>query len=162
MARSSRRDRRPAASPPAPRTGPPADLDPWPLRNLGALRASADRGLAAITGGATLAHCDIRADNLLVRPDGRVIVVDWPWGSLGPAWLDTVLLAINVLVHGGEASRLLTSVDPAAATCVITGVAGYFHWRSRQPPPPGLPTVRTFQRFQGDALVPWLRTAFDG
>ncbi|MEU8237499.1 phosphotransferase [Actinoplanes missouriensis] len=135
----------------------PADLDPWLAQNLGALGAAADRGLAAISEGETLTHCDIRADNLLVRPDGRIIVVDWPWGAVGPAWLDTVLLSINVLVHGGDASRLLTDVDQDSAVGVIAGFTGYFQWWCRQPPPPGLPTVRAFQRFQGDALIPWLR-----
>ena len=137
----------------------PADLDPWAVRHLGDLRAAAGRGLAAIATGETLTHCDIRADNLLVREDGRIIVVDWPWGSIGPAWFDTVVLAMNVLVHGGDATRLLDGIDPEAATGVIAGFTGYFQWQSRLPPPPGLPTVRAFQRFQGDALLPWLRDA---
>ncbi|MBB2948067.1 aminoglycoside phosphotransferase (APT) family kinase protein [Actinoplanes lutulentus] len=136
---------------------PPADLDPWLVANLGALRAASEHGLAAISHGDTLTHCDIRADNLLVRTDGRILIVDWPWGSLGPAWLDTVMLAMNVLVHGGDPSRLLVGLDPDDVTGVIAGFTGYFHWQSRLPPPPGLPTVRAFQRFQGDALVPWLR-----
>ncbi|BBH66450.1 hypothetical protein ACTI_31350 [Actinoplanes sp. OR16] len=137
---------------------PPDDLDPWLVDHLDALRAASAHGLAAISEGDTLAHCDVRADNLLVRPDGRVMIVDWPWGSIGPAWLDTVMLAMNVLVHGGDPDGLLRGIDPAAVTGVVAGFTGYFHHRSRMPPPPGLPTVRAFQRFQGDALVPWLRT----
>jgi hypothetical protein len=42
---------------------------------------------------------------------------------------------------------------------VFAGAAGYFLNRARQPAPPGLPTIREFQRFQGDALLPWLRDA---
>ncbi|MEU4694149.1 phosphotransferase [Actinoplanes sp. NPDC023714] len=136
---------------------PPADLDPWLVDHLGALRAASARGLASLAQGDTLAHCDVRADNLLVRADGRVMIVDWPWGSVGPAWLDTVQLAMNVLVHGGDPGRLLDGIDPDAVIGVIAGFTGYFHHRSRMPPPPGLPTVRAFQRFQGDALVPWLQ-----
>jgi aminoglycoside phosphotransferase (APT) family kinase protein len=136
---------------------PPADLDPWALAHLDGLRAAAARGLAAIADGDTLTHCDIRADNLLVRPDGRIVVVDWPWACVGPAWLDTLLLAVNVIVHGGDADQVLTGVDPQHAADVIAGFTGYFLHQCRLPDPPGLPTVRAFQRFQGDALLPWLR-----
>jgi Ser/Thr protein kinase RdoA (MazF antagonist) len=68
--------------------------------------AAAVRGLAAIAAGNTLTHRDIRADNILVRADGGIVFVDWPWGCVGPAWLDTVLLALNVIVHGGDGDRL--------------------------------------------------------
>jgi hypothetical protein len=37
------------------------------------------------------------------------------------------------------------------------GTAGFFLDIARQPPPPGLPTLRAFQRFQADALLPWSR-----
>ena len=134
----------------------PDDLDPWVVAHLAELRAAAARGLAAIAAGSTLAHCDVRADNLLVRPDGSVVVVDWPYGSVGPAWLDTVLLAMNVLVHGGPGDRLLAGVDPRVATDVIAGVTGGYLERSRQPSP-GIPHVRAFQRAQADAVLPWLR-----
>jgi Ser/Thr protein kinase RdoA (MazF antagonist) len=136
---------------------PPADLNPWARAALPVLRASADRGLAALASGDTLAHCDIRADNILVREDGRPIFIDWPWGCVGPGWLDRVLLAINVLVNGGSAERLLAALDPEQVTGVVAGFTGYFLHQSRTPPPPGIPTVRAFQRAQADALLPWLR-----
>jgi hypothetical protein len=136
---------------------PPDDLDPWAAAHLGDLEAAAQRGLAAVATGNTLTHCDIRADNLLVRPDGDIVFVDWPWGCIGPAWLDTVLLALNVIVHGGDGDRLLEGIDPRHATDVIAGITGFFLDVGRLPPPPGLPTVRAFQRAQGDALIPWLR-----
>jgi Ser/Thr protein kinase RdoA (MazF antagonist) len=131
---------------------PPADLDPWAAAHLDDLVTTADRALASLTGD-TLAHCDIRADNMLLRPDGSVVFVDWPWGCAGPAWLDTALLALNVIVHGGDGDPLL----PDQGAGVIAGFAGYFLDVARLPPPPGLPTVRAFQRWQGDALLPWLR-----
>jgi len=141
---------------------PPADLDPWARESLPALRASAARGLAATASGDTLTHCDIRADNILVRDDGRPIFVDWPWGCIGPAWLDRVLLAVNVLVNGGTADRLVTDLDPTVVTDVVTGVTGYFLHTCRTPPPPGIPAVRAFQRAQADALLPWLRRRTTG
>lgn len=136
---------------------PPADLEPWVTDLLPALRAAAARGLAALATGDSVAHCDIRADNLLVRPDGRMIIVDWPWACVGPAWLDTVLLAVNVVVHGGTADRIVAGLDQGLVTEVLAGLTGYFRHVSRLPPPPGLPTVRAFQRWQADALLSWLR-----
>ena len=135
---------------------PLPDLDPWVAARLDDLRAAADRGLAAVGTGATLAHCDVRADNLLVRPDGSVVVVDWPYGCVGPAWLDTLLLAMNVLVHGGAGDRLLAGLDPRTTTDVITAFTGDFLDRSRHPSP-GIPHVRAFQRAHADAVLPWLR-----
>jgi hypothetical protein len=68
------------------------------------------------------------------------------------------LLALNVLVHGGDGDAILDDLpDPAAARDLIVALTGYFLDRCRQPPPPGLPTVRAFQRFQADALLPWAR-----
>jgi aminoglycoside phosphotransferase (APT) family kinase protein len=136
---------------------PPDDLDPWVPAHLDELDAMAARGLAAIADGDTLTHCDIRADNLLVRPDGRIVVVDWPWGCVGPAWLDTVVLALNVIVYGGDTDRVLSGVDPRHAVDLVAGFTGAFLHQCRLPDPPGLPTVRAFQRAQGDALLHWLR-----
>lgn len=131
---------------------PPAGLDPWAAAHLDDLVTAAARGLASLTGD-TLAHCDVRADNMLIRADGSVVFVDWPWGCAGPAWLDTTLLALNVIVHGGDGDAIL----PPAGADVVTGFTGYFLDRARRPPPPGLPTVRAFQRAQGEALLPWMR-----
>jgi serine/threonine protein kinase len=136
---------------------PPPDLDPWAAAHLTELRAAADRALAAVGTGHTLVHCDIRADNLLVRPDGSIVIVDWPWACTGPAWLDTVLLGLNVLVYGGSPERAFAGVDPGVCADVLAGFAGYFVDIGRRPDPPGLPTVRAFQRAQGNALLPWLR-----
>ena len=136
---------------------PPPDLDPWVADHLDVLRAAAAHGLAALATGTTLTHCDIRADNMLVRPDGRVIIVDWPWGCIGPDWLDTVLLALAIEVHGGTADRVVAHLDPHVVAGVFAGLAGYFQHVSRLPPPPALPTVRAFQRWQGDAIMSRLR-----
>ncbi|MGB2568011.1 aminoglycoside phosphotransferase family protein [Micromonospora citrea] len=142
---------------------PPADLDPWARAHLPELCAAAERGLAALDGE-TLCHVDLRADNLLLDTAGAVTVVDWPHACRGPAWLDTALLLVNVLLHGGHDVEALlrrlpltAAVDPDALTGVHAGLAGFFLDGARRPPPPGIPTVRAFQRAQGDALLPWVR-----
>ncbi|MCO8272700.1 aminoglycoside phosphotransferase family protein [Actinoplanes sp. TRM 88003] len=136
---------------------PPADLDPWAAGHLPELIAAAELGLAASDTGDTLAHCDIRADNMLVRPDGRLVIVDWPWGATAPVWFDRVLLALNITVHGGDPERVIAGLDRRIVTDVFAGFAGFFRDISRLPPPPGLPSVRAFQRWQADELLPWLR-----
>jgi aminoglycoside phosphotransferase (APT) family kinase protein len=142
---------------------PPADLDPWAARHLGELCALTDRALAAMVGD-TLVHGDLRADNLLLGPDGSVTVVDWPGACLGPAWLDTVLLLINVRLFGGHDVQALladraiaTGADPEDLVAVLAAAAGYFVDVARLPAPKGLPTVREFQRVQGEAVLSWLR-----
>jgi hypothetical protein len=95
----------------------------------------------------------------LIGPAGEVTVVDWPWGCRGPRWLDRVLLLINVRLYGGlDCEELLRAIDgdPDDMRSVLIALAGFFLDRSRTPPPPGIPTVRAFQRAQADALLSWL------
>ncbi|WP_433376022.1 aminoglycoside phosphotransferase family protein [Actinoplanes sp. CA-142083] len=136
---------------------PPADLDPWVARRLGDLRSASERALAAIATGETLVHCDIRADNLLIRRDGRMMVVDWPWGCVGPEWFDRLLLGLDVLTNGGDPSRVFEGIDEGTVTDIIAAIAGMFEHIHRLPPPPGIPTVRAFQKSQAEAIRPWLR-----
>jgi aminoglycoside phosphotransferase (APT) family kinase protein len=142
---------------------PPADLHPWAARRLDRLCALADRGVAALTGD-SLVHSDVRADNLLLRRDGTVRIVDWPWACRGPAWLDRLLLLVNVRLYGGDhdTGALLaacaeeTGADPRDLVAVLAALAGFFADMARRPPPLGIPTVRAFQRAQADAIVSWL------
>ncbi|MEV6345096.1 phosphotransferase [Actinoplanes sp. NPDC051851] len=142
---------------------PPAGLGPWITGRLADLRAAAAAGLAAVAaGGETMLHADIRKDNLLVRPDGRVVVVDWPWSCVGPAWLDTVLLAADVIIHGGDVERVLAGLDRRTAVRVITAVTGMYEDECRKPAPPGVPTLRAEQRIWATALLGWLRNELPG
>jgi aminoglycoside phosphotransferase (APT) family kinase protein len=138
---------------------PPADLHPWAARHLDTLREQADRALAALAGD-TLVHLDVRADNLLIAGDGTVTLVDWPHACVGPRWLDRVLLLVNVCLHGGhDVAALLrrfageADADEGDLWAVLAGLAGYFVDQSRRPPPPGIATVRAFQRVQGEAVI---------
>lgn len=130
-------------------------LDPWTAAHLDELCALADHGLAALAGD-TLAHTDIRADNLLIGADGTVTVVDWPHACRGPAWLDTLLLLVNVRLYGGTADLATVDADRADLVGALAGLGGFFADAARHPAPPGLPTLRAFQRAQADAVVSWL------
>jgi len=147
----------------AERPGPPGSA----LPDLDPLRELAVRGVEAL-GGDTLVHGDLRADNVLVTAAGAVLV-DWPWACRGAAWLDTAMLLVEVERFGGhDVDGLLATlpltrdVDPDDLTGFLAGLVGYFLDTARLPPPPGLPTVREFQRVQGVALLDWVRARVSG
>jgi Ser/Thr protein kinase RdoA (MazF antagonist) len=143
---------------------PPADLDPWVRAQLPLLTRQADHAITALDGH-TGVHMDIRADNLLIRPDGQVIVVDWPWLSRGPAWLDSTLLMASVLRFGNGAHDLNAllcgigqefDVTVEVLRSVLVGFAGFYIDAARMPSIKGLPTVGAWRKAQGDALVEWI------
>ncbi|MEV0350280.1 aminoglycoside phosphotransferase family protein [Nonomuraea sp. NPDC050680] len=130
-------------------------LDPWALRHLGAL-AELESGWAAAAAGDTLLHADLRADNMLLTEE-RVYVVDWPWACVGAAWFDSLAMLPSVAMQGGPPPQELFPDPDPAATAVIAAFTGFLVRQSRQPPPPGLPTVRAFQRAQGVVALDWLK-----
>jgi Phosphotransferase enzyme family len=145
----------------------PKDLDPWVVDHLDELVERSRQGLLALRGD-RLVHCDVRADNLLIDAGGHVTMVDWPWAGLGASWFDPLALILNVNVYGGydpdalQAGHPTTSVvDPLDVTAVLAGVTGYFLDAARRPVGPDLPTLREFQRFQGEATLRWLRTRIE-
>lgn len=139
---------------------PPVDLDSWAQARLEQLCELASHAPESIRGD-SLVHTDIRADNLLVRADGTVAVVDWPWASRGAAWFDRLSLLVNVGLYGGhDVERLVTETVPAAPneiTAVLVGLTGYFLDAARRAAPCGLPTVRAFQAAQGRSTLEWVK-----
>jgi aminoglycoside phosphotransferase (APT) family kinase protein len=137
---------------------PPPDLDPWVRERLPELTEKAAHAERAVAGD-TVVHLDVRADNLLIGPAGEVTLVDWPWACRGPRWLDRLLLLVNVRLYGGhDCEAMLRDLDGDEddMRSVLIGLTGYFVDAARNPPPPGLPTLRAFQRAQADALLPWI------
>ena len=139
-----------------------AGLDPWAARHLDRL-AELESGSVAAAAGTTLVHGDVRADNLLLTPD-RVVVVDWPWACIGAAWFDLLAMLPSVRMQGGPAPEEVFAAhpvgragDPDAVTAVLAAITGFFVRNARLPAPPGLPTVRAFQRAQGEVALEWLR-----
>ena len=138
-----------------------AAADEWSTRNAHEL-AGFEARAAEASGGDTLLHLDLRADNMLLTHD-RVWFVDWPHARIGVAWLDVVLLAPSVAMQGGPPPEDLLRAHPSALTAnpdditaAIAAMAGYFTWHALRPPPPGLPTVRPFQAAQGAVARRWL------
>ncbi|WP_280366634.1 phosphotransferase family protein [Nocardia wallacei] len=126
--------------------GPPADLDEWPRRNLTRL-AELETTWMGYAAGNTLLHTDIRPDNLMIRSDGSVVVVDWAWPCVGAAWVDAVSLAPSMLAVGVDPDPVLAGigVDKNAVDAFAAGLAGYWARNCRQPAPPRSPHLRDHQ-----------------
>jgi len=121
-----------------------AGLDPWAVRHLRRL-ARLEAGWPAATEGRTLLHLDLRADNLLLTPT-RVVAVDWPYASVGAAWVDLALLLPSVTMQGGPdpeptfaAHPVAAAADPAAVTATLAAFAGLVPARRRPPATPARP-----------------------
>jgi len=133
----------------------------WARRNierLAALESEWERASA----GKTLLHFDLRADNILLTAD-RVLVVDWPHASLGAGWMELLQILPSIAMQGGPEPWEIFDSHPLGrrapdreVTAVLAAVAGYFTRQSRLPAPPGLATLRAFQRDQGIPAVEWL------
>ena len=144
------------------RDAPPDGLDEWSRRHLEKLADLEARAPGAAVGD-TLLHFDIRADNVLIGPDGRVWFFDWPHACVGAAWFDAVAFAPSVTMQGGPPPEQVLAryggtrdADPADVTACIATAAGFFTRTALEPPPPGLPTVRAFQVAQAIVAREWL------
>lgn len=144
--------------------GDPGRLDAWSRAHLDAL-AAAETGWTEAASGSSLVHADVRADNVLIGPDGAVTFVDWPWACEGAAFLDLAFLLPSVALGGGptpvevvERYRLFNDVEPEALRAVVVALTGFFVRSALDPPPPGLPRIREFQQVQADVALGWLQT----
>jgi hypothetical protein len=109
-------------------------------------------GIRALAEGKALAHYDLRADNIILTDD-RVVFIDWAHPALAPRWTDTVILHADM-----RASVMLPQLpDDQAITGFIAAVAGGLWWGAAQPAPPGLPTIRGWQREQAIIHLDWVR-----
>ncbi|MGP9500756.1 phosphotransferase [Specibacter sp. AOP5-B1-6] len=142
---------------------PLADMPAWAGEHLGELATLARAGVAALAGDA-LVHGDLRTDNILLTADGTVFL-DWPWAARGAPWVDALSVLLNVKTLDPAANvdqwlaghPVFAGAAPEAVSAVLAGWAGYFLDMSRRPAPPGIPTLRAFQRKQADVLISWLQ-----
>ena len=122
------------------------------------------RGEAALQRVAppfALLHFDTRSDNVRLLGE-RLVMFDWPFASVGPAEFDVAAFAQAVAAEGGPTpERVLKWYEdvlplrPQAIDASIAGIAGYFADRAWRPPLPGLPRLRSIQRRQFKASLPW-------
>ncbi|KJL43573.1 aminoglycoside phosphotransferase family protein [Microbacterium trichothecenolyticum] len=153
----------PVTLPPLPR-----GLDTWVRAHHDGLTDAAARAVADVRGD-RLVHFDTRADNILLREDGSVVLIDWPWAARGVAWFDALSLLINVRYYDPDADierligryAIFDGMPRDAATRVLAGFAGMFLGSSLRPVPPRMPTLRTFQRDQAIVTLDWLRERWE-
>lgn len=105
-------------------------------------------------GGDALLHVDVRSDNLCLR-DGRAILVDWNWASIGDPAFDVAAWLPSLHAEGGPMPEEIMP-DGAAFAAML---AGFFAERAAQPAIPEAPHVRPLQRMQAATALPWAARA---
>lgn len=142
---------------------PPPDLVGWQGAHLADLLALEALAVEAAAGDRLL-HLDARGDNMLLRADGEVVLVDWPWAAAGDPVVDVVCFIPSALLAGArDPEALLASsevgrrADPTAVNAVLAAFTGLMEHSRRKPAPPGIATVRAFQAAQAQVAGRWLR-----
>lgn len=130
----------------APRSSP---LPEW-------VHADAARWAAVLTTLAAaphrqLVHWDLRNDNLLRRPGGEIVVVDWGMAAIGPAWADPLLARLERVDEPWfdtsiASSPALVAAGDEAITAWLIGFATHLAVRSVTAVDVGLPTLNDFRR----------------
>lgn len=124
------------------------DVDGWQSR-------VAD--LAAYEGPALL-HWDIRDDNLVQRPDGSIVFVDWGQAMVGPAWIDPLLARLERAEDPwfdaalGSSPALVAAGDDAITTWLV-GFGTMLAVRTVTAVDIGLPTLGAFRRSEAARML---------
>lgn len=146
--------------------GPPDDLDAWSRARLPEL-AAREADWAADVAGTALLHTDLRPDNMRLRPDGTVVLVDWAWSCRGAAWVDLASLLPELLDAGVDPDTalltrpVLAAVDPSAIEALFCALTGYWERNARLPAPPRSPNLRRYQASRAALTREWLQRRFD-
>ncbi|MGZ4444649.1 MAG: hypothetical protein ACXVXC_15915 [Nocardioidaceae bacterium] len=127
----------------------PADLLPgWAKAEAPAM---VDRlaALVAVAAGDHLVNFDIRNDNLLVRPSGEVVFVDWGMSRVGASWLDPLVARLEYAEdpsfddHVGSSPRLRRLGDAHVTTFLyLIGCWLAYRTATDSGGPPGLHEFR--------------------
>ena len=104
----------------------------------------------AVLEGDALVHFDVRSDNLCFT-QGRAVLVDWNWASLGNPKVDAVSWMPSLRLEGGPPPETVIAAEPELAAFVC----GFLACRAGLPDLPQAPRVRTVQRAQLRVALPW-------
>jgi len=124
--------------------------DTWLDEALPALLRASD---PSVLDGGGLLHLDARSDNLCIR-DGRAVLVDWNWASVGNPAVDVAFWLPSLTLEGGPEPDEIVRTCPGASRLAPI-VAGFFAANAGLPPPAGAPAVRAFQLAQLEVALPW-------
>jgi hypothetical protein len=128
------------------------DVPSWAAGREEELAELARTGVRALAEGKALAHWDLRADNIILTDD-RVVFIDWAHPALAPHWADSVILQADMR----ESVTLPAMPDDVAITGFLAAIAAGLWWGAAQPAPPGLPTIRAWQRRHALIHLDWVR-----
>lgn len=137
--------------------------DPEPLLALGlctrtwltkALPALDEAASGAALFGTTLAHLDLRSDNICLR-DGRALLIDWNHAALAGPQLDLAAWLPSLHAEGGPPPESILPEAPGLAAWA----AGFFCARAGLAPIPDAPHVRPLQLRQAVTALPWAARA---
>lgn len=97
-----------------------------------------------------VAHWDIRVDNLLRRPGGEIVFVDWGTAARGPAWADPLLARLERVDEPWfdrsiASSPALTAAGDDAVTAFLAGFGAHMAVRSVTAVDVNLPTLNDFR-----------------
>jgi hypothetical protein len=112
--------------------------------------------------GRSVAHFDLRDDNILLTDDGRVVVCDWNWPRLAAPWIDLVGLLLSVHGDGLDADAMVRAnpltrdADPRSLDAFLAVLWFYFTTAGDEPAPAASPYLRQFQHVQADWVLSWL------
>lgn len=116
-------------------------------------------GVAQAVRGEALNHLDVRPDNLVREPSGRMRVVDWNQAARGAPWVDLVSLWPLMHHHGVEVTRfagspLLTGAADDDVDAFLAFMVGFMLTNIDAPPPPGCtPALRAHALFFSDTTL---------
>nr|WP_221373793.1 phosphotransferase [Actinoplanes polyasparticus] len=119
------------------------------------------RWSSVLRPGRALHHGDLRRDNVIREPDGRLRIVDWTHLWTAPGWMDLVRLAPDVAACGHDPEALLRNSPWAGArddhvNVALAGLAGRAWREGHLPDLPAVPGLRDMQRVQAFHLLRWL------
>jgi hypothetical protein len=143
----------------------PDALGGWADLHRERLATATARSVAAFRGDGW-AHCDVRADNMVVE-GSTVWIVDWNWLCHAPAWVDLALLLPQVHADGVDlgvalASPLLADVDPADLDAAVAWLGALMLLCADQPVfEGGSPWIRPHQLWTGEACLGLLRDRWE-